>query len=155
MHRWWVNLCQILLLTQTHVRIILLESDQPPQWLCPQLFSKSEIEFLVPYGPSSGCKSNWRIHCWNLQRDLNTQPDSVCHARSPDQLRYGASAPDSKQTKQNLGPDFFRKSEIEFLVSPDPTKEAKKLKTHTQVPNSWHTDTNFRILVPKSINRAY
>ena len=61
------NLCQILLLAQTHVRAILPESDETHQWLCPQLFSKSEIE---------------------------------------------------------------------FLVSPDPIKEAKKLKTRTQVPNS-------------------
>ena len=79
--QWEVNLCQILLLAQTHVRAILPESDQTHQWLCPQLFSKSEIE---------------------------------------------------------------------FFISPDPIKEAKKLKTRTQVPNSWHTDTNVAILGSKS-----
>ena len=63
----------------------------------------------------TGASRLTEIHCLNLQRDLNTHPDSGCHARSPDQLRYGASAPDSKQTKQNLGPDFFRKSEIDFF----------------------------------------
>ena len=60
----------------------------------------------------------------------------MCQALLPDQLRNGASAPDSKQTKQNLGPDFLKKYEIEFLVSPGPIKETKKLKIHTQVPNS-------------------
>ena len=60
----------------------------------------------------------------------------MCQALLPDQLRNGASVPDSKQTKQNLGPDFIYLSEIDFLVSPGPIKEAKKLKTRTQVPNS-------------------
>ena len=41
--------------------------------------------------------------------------NAVCQALLPDQLRNGANAPDSKQTNQNLGPDFLIFSEIEFF----------------------------------------
>ena len=44
--------------------------------------------------------------------------------------------PDSYEIILNLRPQLFSKSEIEFLVSPDPIKEVKNAKNTMQVPIS-------------------
>ena len=115
-------LWQALLPDQLRISASAPDSKQTKQNLGPDFFRKSEIIFFKKHGASNGCKSTYWIHCWNLQRGLNTNSHWVCKALLPDQLRNGASAPDSKQTNQNLGPDFFILSEIEFLVSDKPAQ---------------------------------
>ena len=102
-------------------------------------FLNLKLSFGVPWPP----KRNQVVLLNSLLKFIKgfeqsgiTFCDILCAILLPAQAHNHAITQDSDQTNTFLWPQLFSKSEIEFLVSPDPIKEVKKLKTRTQVPNS-------------------